>query len=330
MGNCLTRTKRDGGGLKVDTSQRSFTRRLDPWEKTGMVAFRNSNLREFPAQVEVIAKKVRVLDATGNKIREVPSYISLMVTCNRLGLSKNRISSLPEDMDALVNLRVLLLDNNRFHEVPECIFALVKLERVDLAHNHIHYIPPAIQQLKSLKMLDVSHNKLTSLPKELSGCEALEELHLSSNAVARIPIDIAKLERLRLMVAENNFIDSLPPEILLYCDSLQTLALHGNPLTLEKLQETKGYAQFEARRKAKWDKTLAAGVLLGTSRFSEAADRSTGAPTRSAATATHSSTGGGTVADIAGETSTAESPEKGKKKKNGRRKRESGENAALL
>ena len=39
------------------------------------------------------------------------------------------------------------------------------------------------------------------------------------------------------------------------------------------LEQTKGYVEFEARRKAKWDKQIAAGVLLGGNYFKEGADR---------------------------------------------------------
>ncbi|KAG7672500.1 putative Plant intracellular Ras-group-related LRR protein 7 [Nannochloris sp. 'desiccata'] len=273
MGNCLACDRRQVDNLTVDKSRFSFSRRLDPWDKTGMVAFRNSDLREFPKQVEVVAKKVRVLDATGNKITVIPDYVELMVTCNRMGLSKNRIAEVPRGISNLTNLRVLLLDNNRIRTLPKAVFDLPKLERLNLAHNYLMELPRSIRKLKSLKYLDICNNKLVSLPRELGELQSLEELHASSNALARLPVDLAKLERLRLIIAESNTIDSVPSEVLLYCENLQTIALHGNPITLEKLQETKGYSEFEARRKAKWDKSLAAGVLLGASRFDEGFDR---------------------------------------------------------
>lgn len=230
-------------------------------------------MQEFPRQVEKIANKVRVLDGSNNKIRQVPDYVQVMVHCNRIGLSKNRISSLPPGVSALVNLRVLLLDNNRFKEIPTCILNLPKLERLNLSNNLIAEIPCAIEGLKSLKSLDISHNNLVKLPRSLGKLQRLEEFHASGNALERLPVELAKLEKLRLMVVENNKIQSVPSEVLLHCVALQTLALHGNPLTIEQLRETKGYEEFEARRKAKWDKSIAGGVLLGPSRFDEGADR---------------------------------------------------------
>lgn len=46
MGNCLTKTTtKDGDGLVVDVRKRSFSKRMDMWEKTGTVAFRSSSLK---------------------------------------------------------------------------------------------------------------------------------------------------------------------------------------------------------------------------------------------------------------------------------------------
>lgn len=53
MGNCLATGQKDAGGLVVDSSRFSFSRRLDPWDKTGMVAFRNSDLRVSIAKATV-------------------------------------------------------------------------------------------------------------------------------------------------------------------------------------------------------------------------------------------------------------------------------------
>lgn len=327
MGNCIGR--QEGGGWGIEGSQRSFSRRADPWEKTGMVAFRSSNLRvsargrgrrdgrppwqrawpprapgparpgafirpprpcrahrhahalslaaqEFPKQVEPIAKKVRVLDGTDNKLTEVPAYVGLMAPCHRMGLSKNRLTSLPPGMAALTSLRVLLLDANRLRAVPPVVFQLASLERLNLAGNLLTELPKRVGHLKNLKQLDLSGNRLAELPRELGRCVALEELRVADNALARLPTDLAKLERLRLVVAENNAIDGVPPAVLRYCEALQTLALHGNPVTLEALEATDGFAEFEARRVAKWDKSLAAGVLLGSTRMDEAAERAGG------------------------------------------------------
>lgn len=55
---------------------------------------------------------------------------------------------------------------------------------------------------------------------------------------------------------------SVPPALLTGCTSLQSLSLHNNPITMEQLRETPGYAELDARRRAKYDKQASRGWLL--------------------------------------------------------------------
>lgn len=48
----------------------------------------------------------------------------------------------------------------------------------------------------------------------------------------------------------------MPPALLAGCASLATLSLHDNPITADQLRETQGYADFDARRRAKYDKQV--------------------------------------------------------------------------
>lgn len=55
MGNCLTKTTQDADGLVVDVRKRSFSKRIDMWEKTGTVAFRSSSLKVCCRFVEIVS-----------------------------------------------------------------------------------------------------------------------------------------------------------------------------------------------------------------------------------------------------------------------------------
>ncbi len=48
----------------------------------------------------------------------------------------------------------------------------------------------------------------------------------------------------------------MPAALLSGCLSLATLSLHDNPITAEELRETPGYSEFDARRRAKYDKQV--------------------------------------------------------------------------
>ena len=60
-------------------------------------------------------------------------------------------------------------------------------------------------------------------------------------------------------------LQEVPGEILRECQALQTLNLHHNPLTIEKLRETRDYREFDARRRAKYDKQVIRNYLFVSS-----------------------------------------------------------------
>ena len=208
-----------------------------------------------------------------NRIKKVPSYIGLMIYCNRLGLSHNRIQRLPRSIGKMESLRVLLLDYNRLEELPDELFMLPKLERLSLAKNKLTKLPRAVGNLKNLKYIDVSGNrKLKSITSGIAGCKSLEELRCSDCSIQKLPVDCAKLEHLRLIVAENNRVESVASALFLYAEGLQTIALYGNPIDMSVVENTKGYKEWEARRATRWPEAAkkGPGVLLGKKAEEEA------------------------------------------------------------
>ena len=254
--------------LKVEKRMRSFSKRTELWERTGVIQAQSANLSAFPSELRrVPPKKVRIVDVSKNKIKKVPSYVGQMVYCNRLGLSSNRLQRLPPSIGLMESLRVLLLDSNRLEELPEELFMLPKLERLSLANNKLTKVPRSVGSLKTLKYLDVSGNrKLKNITSGIAGCKSLEELRCCDCAVQKLPVDCAKLEHLRLITAENNRIEAVASAIFLYCERLQTIALYGNPIDLHTVEKTKGYKEWEARRAAHWPDAAkkGPGVLLGS------------------------------------------------------------------
>ena len=116
-------------------------------------------------------------------------------------------------------------------------------------------------------------NQLAVLPSELQGCEALEELDASDNALAAIPPALGRLQRLKTLCLDNNQVVAVPSEVFINCAALQTLSLHGNPIVPDSIQETEGYQAFEERRRQKYSKGLAGGVVMGPRGMDEGVDR---------------------------------------------------------
>ena len=132
--------------------------------------------------------------------------------------------------------------------LPDCLGSLVQLRALSLRGNRLQELPPALGRCRQLVELDVRDNRLAALPQELSA-----------------------LGSLQVVLADNNLLRGLPPALLEACTALHTLSLHGCPLTVEALRGTAGWAAFDARRRAKYDKQVDMRVLPAAS-FDEGAD----------------------------------------------------------
>ena len=55
--------------------------------------------------------------------------------------------------------------------------------------------------------------------------------------------------------------------------ALQTLKLQGNPIDQATLESVAGYSEFEERRRNKYGKAIASGVMMSSDGLTEAADR---------------------------------------------------------
>lgn len=249
------------------------TKRRNNWEATGVVSFRDANVKEFPSEVQGIAASVRVVDATNNRITQLPSYLVAFSSLQRLVLSKNALTHLPPELGALHSLKVLLLDDNQLSALPDSVGRLGRLERLSVRGNSIGALPHTLGALTSLRLLDVAGNKLKQVPEELGGCRSLEEVDAADNYLQSIPPSLSSLQHLKTLTLDSNRIMAVPPAVLQECGSLQTLSLHNNPVTVKDLEATEGWAAFEARRKSKFDKSIGAGVLLDSKGLDEGVDR---------------------------------------------------------
>lgn len=102
---------------------------------------------------------------------------------------------------------------------------------------------------------------------------APQELDVSRNRLNSLPAVLGALDKLKVIQADSNSISSIPQELLQGCSMLHTLSLHSNPITPAELESTPGYEQYDVRRRAKYDKVIAGGALIGNSGLDEGIDR---------------------------------------------------------
>mmetsp|Transcript_5339 Transcript_5339/g.11678 ORF Transcript_5339/g.11678 Transcript_5339/m.11678 type:complete len:290 (-) Transcript_5339:889-1758(-) len=283
MGNCCGRDQNKyephgtstGIGLPGSKAQTSRDKQAQTWRQTGIIGLRDRGIKEIPNEVYNVGADAKVLDCANNKIVALGEQLCQLVNLQRLVLSGNLITSLPGDVCAAMSstLKILILDGNSLTLLPDEVGRLSRLEKLSVQSNRLKKLTPSIGRCTVLSILIVSKNQLTDLPDELGSCDALEELDASGNAITDIPAALGQLQKLKTLNMDNNKITKVPPAVFLNCMSLQTLALHGNPVNPEAVQETEGFQAFETRRQQKYNKVIAGGVLLGSRGMDEGMDR---------------------------------------------------------
>lgn len=162
MGNCCGRARHAPqhvpGGKSID---RNKTQRLANWKATGVIALRDASLKEIPTRVSEVGANARTLDATNNRLNDIPPHVLQLNNLQRLLLANNAITAIPVSICTnLTSLKVLILDHNAVVQLPEAIGKLVRLERLAVASNALATLPLSLGDLQALKELDVSGNKI--------------------------------------------------------------------------------------------------------------------------------------------------------------------------
>lgn len=256
---------------KVETS----SDKSDKWKSTGIVGLCESNLKELPADVQQVLD-ARVLDLDRNELTDIPD-VACLTKLQRLRVSRNRLGEVHgvalqwSRLAPLHRLQILVLDDNRIQELSEEMHRCLHLTSLSVRRNRITAIHSTFWTMSGLKRLDLSHNQIRDL-HGIGQCTSLEELCLAHNLIEEIPAEVGALKALVCLFLDRNRIASVPPALFLGCTSLHTLSMHENPLKLEQLRTVDGYAQYDARRRAKHDKQVDMRVFRGPGGFDEGAD----------------------------------------------------------
>lgn len=212
-----------------------------------VVGAHRCGLATLPAALGELTQ-LRRLDVGGNRLVEVPAFVTSLPRLRELYLDDNQVARL----DALPALAVLDANRNQITEVPP----LCGLEFVYLAENRLRWMPA----LDGVRYLNVSDNALEALvpveagrgggvagglaalaelraercglrelPAELGRLSGLRELSLRGNALERLPALLGGLRALEVLDLRGNQLDELP-ESLRDAPALRKLDLRWNPL----------------------------------------------------------------------------------------------------
>ena len=261
MGCCSSK-----GGVDGQYAAGNASRREEAWKRTGIVGLRDAGLREIPRAV--FESGARTVDASNNRITAIAPAIRALANLQRLTLSSNDLVEVPRELCECVQLRALVLDRNRIARLPtDAPWAnLAKLQTLSLSRNALTELPSGLGALASLTKLNVAGNRLRALPAELASCAKLQEVDASDNdpAAFAIPSSFGRLTALAALHLDNSGVTDIPTEVLTGCVALVTLNLHGCPVELDRLEETRGFDAFAARVRAKHSKKIAGGAMIGS------------------------------------------------------------------
>uniref|UniRef100_A0A7N1A9F5 Ubiquitin-like domain-containing protein n=1 Tax=Kalanchoe fedtschenkoi TaxID=63787 RepID=A0A7N1A9F5_KALFE len=247
--------------------------RVDHWKRMRVISLSSSNLKAIPEEVWACGSSIRLLDASNNTIRGVPSQIANLTSLDRLDLSKNDIVDDSLSWEGVMQLKLssLFLSQNHLTTLPPALGTMTSLVHLVVADNKLTSLPAEIGLMTELKTLNARNNRITSIDPSIGNCKYLLELDLSSNLLSEIPQTVGNLQNLKELYLSNNGLKAVPSSLFKNCTSLRKLDLHRTEITMNMLREMEGWNEFDERRRAKTQNLLDYRSLHSTD-FDEGAD----------------------------------------------------------
>lgn len=262
------------------SDKQSMPQRIKRWKATGIISLRALQLASIPEgfqqHLEALGPttiaSLYAVDVGNNCLEQLPDVFQSMQGLQRFRCSHNRLptAGVPwATLSLLPRLSHVQVASNCLTFLDPVLCQASSLRLLDLSSNSLEALPADIGQLQHLEELDVSDNKLRRLPDSLGQCKQLARFLATNNAIEELPDTLGSLRALQILRLDGNRISTVPPAVLLGCVELHSLALRGNPVTMQALRDVEGWPAYEARRKGKLDKALDAHVHAD---FWEAAD----------------------------------------------------------
>ncbi len=141
-----------------------------------------NKLRDLPADIDVFADSLTVLDMAYNRMERLSPAVVLLRNLVTLDVRGNSLASLPAELAGLHTLQDIVISFNRFTELPEALFGIPSLTAIIANDNQISAIPVAgLLELPALVCLDLTNNSIGAVPPELGLVETLKSLKLEGN-----------------------------------------------------------------------------------------------------------------------------------------------------
>ena len=199
--------------------------KLENAKKLGVLSLTEHGLDSIPKQVfePELAKKLRTLDLSGNKLAHIPAQLATLTELKTLNLDGNKLVAGTLSVAAkLSKLQKLSVSGNRLGQMPADHHKKTPqvaspdvmlpplpstLKEVAMAQNSLQSIPQSLvsKSLQRLEKVDLSGNQLASVDS-LWVLSNLVEIQLDDNVIASLPPEMGTLKKLKVLSLRNNAI----------------------------------------------------------------------------------------------------------------------------
>jgi len=167
-------------------------------------------LETFPTELFTLADTLEVLDLTDNNLTTLPEDLYKLHKLKIIFASNNRFREVPSALASCPSLTMIGLRNNNITTFAES--AVPRNTRwLILTDNNLETLPDSMGDLYHLQKCMLSGNKLTTLPQSMAQCHNLELLRIAVNQLTKLPTWLLSLPKLSwLAYSGNPFCDKHP------------------------------------------------------------------------------------------------------------------------
>ncbi|CAB9499061.1 LRR receptor-like serine threonine-protein kinase [Seminavis robusta] len=207
--------------------------------KLDTISLGGQNLQGIlPTELGTLSQLRWMIVDDGNLTGTIPTEVGQIETLEWLILNRNKFSgTIPSEIGMLANISMMSFrNNNMVGTLPSQLGLLTALTLLSGRSNQLSsQIPSEIGLLTNLVVtLNLQDNEFLTgtIPTELGRLTQLHFLEIQGNQLSgKIPSEFGGLSALdALNLASNNLSGSVPQELSALQGTLDTFALHGNPL----------------------------------------------------------------------------------------------------
>lgn len=161
-----------------------------------------------------------------------------------LYLQAPELKALPSEFFNLVKLKTLYVSSPKLSIIPEAVLLLPELRNLSFTGCQVREFKLSIGKNIFIESLQLNKNNLDALPLNLEHIESLKVLNLADNNLSEFKLNLANLTHLKVLNLDRNGLQTIPTEVIIKMQSLNTISLDGNKFSEDekaKISSELGY-----------------------------------------------------------------------------------------